>query len=128
MKLRSITEAFRYPTLIQGRGESDEAGSEERRQRRERQGASNGAPKRQDPDSYSEAEVSAAVSAFQSDTQAQASGIAAVVEGSGPGLRVQLKDGSGAVIRQFTGAEFLELRDSVARDGSGRGKILDRKL
>lgn len=72
-------------------------------------------------------DVQAAVNAFHADMQTQANGISAAIEGSGPGLKVVLKDGSSAVIRQFTGEEFLKLREVVAK-GKSRGKILDQKL
>lgn len=52
----------------------------------------------------------------------------AQAEGSGPGLKVILKDGSGAVIRQMTGEEFLKLRDQAKGDAQARGKILDQKF
>lgn len=51
----------------------------------------------------------------------------AQAEGSGPGLKVILKDGSGAVIRQMTGEEFLKLREQAKSDAQARGKILDQK-
>lgn len=72
--------------------------------------------------------VGAAVQAFGSDTQNQTSGISASMTGNGPGLRVVLKDGTGAVIRQFTGEEFLKLREAASQDGRVRGKILDQKF
>lgn len=52
----------------------------------------------------------------------------AQAEGSGPGLKIVLKDGTGAVIRQMTGEEFLKLRETAKNDGHARGKILDQKF
>lgn len=52
----------------------------------------------------------------------------AQAEGSGPGLKIVLKDGTGAVIRQMTGEEFLKLRETAKSDGQARGKILDQKF
>ncbi len=72
--------------------------------------------------------MSDALKAFGTDSQAQLNGLSASVEGSGPGLKVILKDEKGKVVRQFTGAEFVQLRNSVPREGHFRGKILDRKL
>jgi uncharacterized protein YlxW (UPF0749 family) len=72
-------------------------------------------------------DIQAAVTAFHADMQTQSNGLSAAVEGSGPGLKVVLKDGSSAVIRQFTGEEFLKLREVVSK-GKARGKILDQKL
>jgi uncharacterized FlaG/YvyC family protein len=65
---------------------------------------------------------------FQSDPQTQASGISAEAEGSGPGLKVVVKDSSGGVIRQFTGEEFLKLREAVSQDKNSRGRLLDTKF
>ena len=74
-----------------------------------------------------EQKVVDAISAFQSDEQNRANGLNASVTGQGPGLKVVLKDGRGAVVRQFTGEEFVQLREA-ARDGRPRGKILDQKF
>lgn len=68
-------------------------------------------------------ELHEAVEAFGADEQTRQNGIHAETHFSGPGLRVVLKDGSGAIIRQMSGDEFLKLREAIA----GRGKLLDRK-
>lgn len=75
-----------------------------------------------------EAEVRSAIEGFSQDAQAQAFGLTAAQEGEGPGLRVVLKDGHGAVIRQLTGEEFIKIREKVAEQKATRGKILDQKL
>lgn len=67
------------------------------------------------------------VEKFKDDPAALTHGLNAQVQGTGPGLRVTLRDGYGAVVRQFTGEEFLKLRESAVQ-GVGRGKILDKKL
>ncbi len=72
-------------------------------------------------------EIEKAVGAFGEDVQARASGLSATAEGSGPGLRIVLKDSAGSVVRQFTGEEFLELRKVAGKDSRARGKILDQK-
>jgi hypothetical protein len=72
------------------------------------------------------AKVSSAVRSFGQDTDTVANGLSAEVIGRGPGLRVTLKDGRGAVVRQFTGEEFVRLREAAS--GTGRGKLLDKKL
>lgn len=69
--------------------------------------------------------VVTAVDAFSQDSAVVANGLNAAVEGQGPGLRVTLKDGRGAVVRQFTGEEFVRLREAAA---GPRGKLLDKKL
>lgn len=75
-----------------------------------------------------EGKVAEAIGAFGRDEQAQIQGISAATVGSGPGLRVILKDGTGVVIRQFTGEEFLKLREAVSKDRRANGKIIDQKL
>lgn len=73
-------------------------------------------------------EITDAMDSFTHDQQAQLNGLKAEAMGKGPGLKVVLKDGSGAVIRQMTGEEFLKLRKTV-KDGTAKvGKILDQKL
>ena len=73
--------------------------------------------------------VDQAIQAFQNDQRTQAMGLtAARTEAKGPGLKVVLRDGTGAVIRQFTGEEFLRLREAAQNDPKSRGKILDQKL
>ncbi|MBC7385080.1 MAG: hypothetical protein H7301_02825 [Cryobacterium sp.] len=99
------------------------------------------APKRESKNSFSsqdeqkEAEetpeekaerLAAAVSDFGSALPSEASDLKAEVQGAGPGLRVTLKDGRGALIRQFTGEEFLRLREAAT--GTNRGSLLDKKL
>ncbi len=76
----------------------------------------------------SQEKMDEAIKAFGRDTQAQESGISASLEGSGPGLKVVLKDGAGKVVRQLTGYEFIQLRSSTPTEGHSCGKILDRKL
>ncbi len=39
---------------------------------------------------------------------------------------VTLKNGKGAIVRQFTGQEFVQLRETA--QVTGRGKLLDKKL
>jgi hypothetical protein len=69
-----------------------------------------------------------ALQSFKDDPQTLASGISAEAEGSGLGLRVIVKDASGGVIRQFTGDEFMKLREAVGQDQKGRGRLLDQKF
>ncbi len=71
-------------------------------------------------------EVQAALEAFRKDSQNN--GLAPSLEGSALGLKVILRDGSGAIVRQFSGEEFVKLREAANLDGRSRGKILDQKL
>ncbi len=74
--------------------------------------------------------VKIAIEGFKKEIHAEQNGLIAIPEGQGPGLRVYLKDGSGAVIRQWTGEEFLKLREAAntKTEEPNRGKILDQKL
>ena len=76
-------------------------------------------------DPEAEAKVFAATLELAKDDGIAAHGLKPEVQGNGPGLRVTLKDGRGAVVRQFTGEEFLRLRDAAT---GSRGKLLDKKL
>ena len=67
------------------------------------------------------------VEEFSMDPQAQAAGVKAEVEGSGPGLKVVLRDESGQFIRRFSQQEFSRIHDSSTHEGGPRGKILDQK-
>ena len=85
-----------------------------------------------DADAYARAadaalNIGSALASFGGDPLIQNTGISAEVDGHGPGLKVTLKDGRGAIIRQFTGQEFVELREAAAY-GANRGKLLDKKL
>ncbi len=77
------------------------------------------------PDPEAEAKVFAATLELANDDGITAHGLIPEVQGTGPGLRVTLKDGRGAVVRQFTGEEFLRLREAAT---GNRGKLLDKKL
>jgi len=70
--------------------------------------------------------VNAAMETFQSDQQTRAQGIEAEVQGTGPGLKIVLKDGSGATIRSLSGEEFLRLREAT-HDVRVAGKLFDQK-
>ena len=73
-----------------------------------------------------EFEVLQAVESYGVDDVNHEHGITATPDGQGPGLRVTLKDGSGGVLRNVSGEEFLKLREAV-RNGSRSGRILDQK-
>lgn len=73
-------------------------------------------------------ELESAIEAFSHEQSVQMTGLRAALVRSGPHLKVLLKDGSGAMIRQFTGEEFLQLREEAKKDARSRGKILDQKL
>lgn len=72
-----------------------------------------------------EKELDAALQDFTKETTAVDNALNASVEGRGPGLRVTLKDGYGSTVRQFTGEEFLRLREAAV---GTRGRLLDKKV
>jgi hypothetical protein len=119
VKVNPLSEAFRFfESRVQ---KKDDAEGKNRREQSQQQ------KRDQEPEASYE-QVQAAVDAFGGDAQTQANGLTASAVGGGPGLRVVLKDGSGAIVRQFTGEEFLRLREAATKDGRVRGKILDQKL
>ncbi len=125
MKVNRLTEALRlFTPLVRNKRESQEDSNESGQ-------GSSGKDRQKDQKReellVTDEKIAEAVETFASDVQSQRSGLSAAMQGKGPGLKVILKDGTGAVIRQFTGEEFLRLRQDVARDQNGRGKILDQK-
>ncbi|MDR3608857.1 MAG: hypothetical protein P4M08_15945 [Oligoflexia bacterium] len=125
MKINPLTSGVPYLRLVQTK---DDAHSREDAEQR-RQNKGDHSEEKQEPRSDTEMSqaVDKALETFSADPQTRASGLAAAAEGSGPGLRVVLKDAQGKVVRQFTGEEFLRLREAAAQDHRARGKILDQK-
>lgn len=128
MKIHALTQAGRYLGIVQSRkdGEGGGHGPHDQNQQQNPGREENEA----DGANYQEVEekVHAALNQFKSDGQTQASGLSASASGSGPGLKVTLKDSSGAVLRQVSGEEFLRLRQSLSKEGHVRGKLLDQKF
>lgn len=124
MKIHSVSSANQFTQLKERQGDI-----------KERQGGGQNEfqnmldQKKKDESSKDEAvevdedKVEKAIEQFAADELTQ--GLQASAVGHGPGLKVVLKDGSGAVVRQLTGEEFLKLRQTVS---SKSGKILDQKL
>jgi hypothetical protein len=110
------------------RGDSDSGSSQQHQHQSDRQKQGSGYSP-DDAAAVTEQQIQAAVEAFGVDEQAAAAGLHVDQIGSGPGLRVILKDVSGNVVRQFSGTEFVRLREvSGGRTLHAPGKILDRKL
>lgn len=97
---------------------------EERRQRKDQQEQNQNS----DTIEVTEEKVAQAIEGFQSDAQAKNNGLSAQKEGSGPGLKIVLKDAKGNILRSLSGEEFLKLRESLSGDQVQPGKILDQKL
>lgn len=128
MKINPLTQAAGFLRLVQGKGDG-QTGRDSRDQRQERREASQEGSKGEKlSDDEMTRAVEKALGAFGADLQAQASGLSAGVEGKGPGLKVVLRDAGGSVVRQFTGDEFLRLREASSKDHRSRGRILDQKF
>jgi hypothetical protein len=124
MKVGSPSDVIRYLNPVHEKREPGDGGGNSPGQQNEQRNSE----KEKAPEvlEVSDEKVGQAIEAFGRDTQAQASGLSAELNGKGPGLRVVLKDGSGAVLRQFTGEEFLKLREAATQGRSGR--LLDQKI
>ena len=125
MKIRPLTETLQSFQRVSGKQDkesrSDQGSQQQGKDRQE-------TDREESEEIPTYGEVSAAIENFTADKKALENGLTASMAGSGPGLRVLLKDGTGAVIRQMTGDEFVKLRESVTQDPQSRGKILDQKL
>jgi hypothetical protein len=127
MKVNSPSPLFAALERIRTSESSGEAPKRERdRSQGDPSKDSNGeTPEESASSAQFQAELQTAVGEFAQDGAITSNGLQAEVAGQGPGLRVTLKDGRGAVVRQFTGEEFLRLREAAS---AGRGRLLDKKL
>ena len=71
-----------------------------------------------------EKEVISAIDEFSKEKLTLKSGLKASLNKKGSKLSVTLKDSSGAIIRELTGNEFLELRKSIDKSG----KIINQRV
>ena len=110
MKVNPLTTAFRsIADRVTAKADTDSARDERRGQQHGQKDQDS--KKGRDEVPVTDADVGKAVEHFAADTQTQATGLSAQVEGHGPGLRVVLKDRTGQVIRQLTGEEFVKMRE-----------------
>ncbi len=128
MKINPLQGAVAYTGPVREKKEGHESGQEQ--SGKHSSGEKDQNPKNGDtPDSGSQPErIGSAIDAFHADVLTQENGLSASLEGTGPGLRVILKDGFGHIIRQLTGEEFLKLREATPSVVRTCGKILDQKL
>lgn len=94
-------------------------------------GSHDGGQQRHEGEGFDPQLIDAAVESFKTDAAAQEHGLSAVVEGNGPGLKIHVKDCNGTTLRQFSGEEFIKLRQATSARTTPtgkRGKILDQKL
>ena len=142
MKINSFGNVIQFPTgSVRGNRRSDGEGGSARQQydpnqsRRDDQDQP-GQESKDSPEKFDPKLIDDAMAAFQADAVTQEQGLTASIEGTGPGLRIHVKDCNGATLRQFSGEEFLRLREAASRPGltlgagvadGRRGKILDQK-
>ena len=107
---------------------SEGEGGNARQQYDPNQGRKDGEEKRKEQEPFDPKLIDDAVRSFVTDAATQEHGLSAVVEGTGPGLKIHVKDCNGTVLRQFSGEEFLKLRDATSQTLGKRGKLLDQKL
>jgi uncharacterized protein YlxW (UPF0749 family) len=113
---------------VQEKRDSDAADREDKGQnpgKDQRQNSDNDRPEKFE---VKAADVQSAIETFAKNEQMTESGLTAIAEGSGPGLRVTLKDGQGRFVRQLTGEEFVKLKDGLNDKVHRPGKILDTKF
>jgi len=122
MKISALSSGAGYPVTIREKREGSfhkHPGYEQPNQEKSHE---------QSEEKPDQKQIDDAIEAFQLDPQTQENGLNASSTGNGPGLKVVLKDGQGGIVRQFTGEEFLRLRQSLSKDKRICGKILDQKL
>ena len=73
-------------------------------------------------------QVQRAIESFRADATTIANGLKASLEGQGADLKIVLTDINGAVLRHFSGEEFLRLRAATGGSLPRSGKLLDQKL
>jgi hypothetical protein len=73
-----------------------------------------------------EPEVREAIDELEAQSSLKDQELSASFEGHGPGLRVTLKDGRGAVVRQLSGSEFVALQQES--HGAPIGRLFDKKI
>ena len=132
MKISPFARVLDYLTLVREKSE-DRAFYQENSKQGGSDSQKNPETKDPKPETVVEtpitsADVDQAIEAFQTDLGRQENGLNVSIVGSGPGLRVILKDPEGAIVRSFTGKEFVRLRQQSTQGGRLRGKILDQKF
>ncbi len=129
MKISSIRDAVRWTQPVR-ENEASDGNSGQKKGSGNQQDSSQERNSKEGSETFqaTSEKLNAAIDSFSQDSQAQTNGLRVEREGQGPGLRVVLRDGSGAVVRQFTGEEFVQLREAAMQDAKPRGRLLDRKL
>ena len=146
MKIPGLVGAANYPGLVVRRREDQSASENKNGQNKggENKNSENNAGDHSESDHSSKNEnktksgnenssldfntLGKALESFQIELETQAKGLQASLEGQGPGLKVILKGDDGRIVRQFSGEEFLRMRELSVMESRIRGKILDQKL
>jgi len=124
VRIQTLSEGSPYFNRVTEKQDKDDFSGQFKQQ----QGQNFRKKQEQDEVDVTDQKVSEAIESFGADHQTAMNGLTATQEGSGPGLKIVLRDGQGAVIRQLSGEEFLRLRESVLKSEKSCGKILDQKL
>jgi len=106
--------------------DKEDAGRFDREKKREPDSHDKKEPKEKEKIEVTEDKVTEAIAALSREDSIKSAGLNVSVKGQGPGLKVTLTDGTGAVVRQLSAEEFLKLR-KLTLDGKTHGKILDEK-
>ena len=132
MKIGPFAPVIPFSNAVRTKRNSGDGGSARQQydpnQSRKDEDGGSGEPKKESQERFDPKLIDDAIESFKTDAAAQAQGMSATVEGSGPGLKIHLKDCNGTTLRQFSGEEFLRLREATVRVVGLRGKILDQKL
>ena len=130
MKISPFAQVIPFPSPTLRSQRSDGEGGSGRQQYDPNQTSKDGGEQegKREPAQPDPQLIDQAVSSFQSDEATQAHGLSATVEGTGPGLRIHVKDCNGTTLRRFSGEEFLKIREGTTLNPGKRGKILDQKL
>ncbi len=137
MKVGTFREIFRLTQSLKPQGEGDGYGQQpggegSPRRQQTAQSPEDEAPAPTEPSIEEQLRaVQAAIEDFTRESKTQSHGLQASIRQpiptGAPGLSVVLSDLDGRVIRSFSGAEFLKLRQAGSADTRGRGKLLDQK-
>jgi hypothetical protein len=133
LKISPFANVIQFPTGVRTKRNDGDGGSARQQydpnQTRQDQKDSQDNPQSKKPETpFDPKLIDDALQSFKTDAAAQEHGLSATAEGSGPGLKIHLKDCNGTVLRQFSGEEFLKLREATTPVAGLRGKLLDQKL
>jgi uncharacterized FlaG/YvyC family protein len=122
MKIQSLIPNFGYREVTKKK----EATLDDQRQQKKEESPRDSNEKESEEKEFSFESVNEELTHFAEENASLLAGISASVNGTGPGLRVTLKDGKGAVVREISGEEFMQMRE--ASKVTGRGHLIDKKL